>query len=380
MTKQKNELFIETFNHLLQQLGRKLLSPILPFELQELKKYEPNNRGNLHEYEISIPSDDFEINSDSSIGSRLNGLLSNENISNNIKRRIYVATMFYDLFENMYKPYRDDSPWNYVKFSNSTIFERYSYDENEITIYNYLRQPNVIEQLNGISSELKHHIYDCFPNNSSATFNVLSQFITFRVTVSYYRLQNNRLPFPINLELSTEEKMDALYKKIYSLKRQLTNQSRAYEMSEQSLSRRIRRLNYGIKQKTEELEQTKINLVKKSNRDNQILLKKVKELYDNQEHKDQCPVCYDIIDSKNLYVPGCAHFLCQSCAEGCVHSTGRCPLCRELIVSTENDQEVNQHESQQINVNIFDIREERINNQAIPTTPPSIPPMTPTIH
>ena len=362
MTKQKNELFIESFNHLLQQLGTKLPSQILPFELQELKKYEPTNRGNLHEYEISIPSDDFEINTQSSTGTRLNGLLCNQTISNNIRRRIYVATMFHDLFEKMYKPFRDASPWNYVKIAPSTIFERYPHNENEITFYNYLRQPNVSTELSVLSNELKHHIYDCFPNNSSATFNVQDTFITFRITVSYYRLQNNQLPFPINFELTTEEKMDALYKKIYSLKRQLTNQSRQYEMSEQSLSRRIRRLNIGIRQKTEELEETKTNLVKKSNRDNQILLKKVKELYENQEHKELCPVCYDKIESKNLYVPGCAHFLCQSCAEGCIHSTGRCPLCRELIVPIEEDEE-DINESQQINVNIFDIRERPRDNQ-----------------
>ncbi len=379
MTKQKNELFIESFNHLLQQLGTKLPSQILPFELQELKKYEPTNRGNLHEYEISIQCDDFHINTQSSTGNRLNGLLCNHNLSNYIRRRIYVATMFHDLFEKMYKPFRDASPWNYVKIAPSTIFERYPHNENEITFYNYLRQPNVSTELSVLSNELKHHIYDCFPNNSSATFNVQDTFITFRIIVSYYRIQNNQLPFPINFELTTEEKMDALYKKINSLKRQLTNQSRQYEMSEQSLSRRIRRLNIGIRQKTEELEETKTNLVKKSNRDNQILLKKVKELYENQEHKEQCPVCYDKIESKNLYVPGCAHFLCQSCAEGCIHSTGRCPLCRELIAPIEEDEE-DINESQQINVNIFDIRDRPRNIQPNPMTPPDSPPRTPIIN
>lgn len=380
MTKQKSELFIDSFNRLLQQLGTKLPSQILPFELQELKKYELTNRGNLHEYEISIPSNDFQINTEFSIGTRLNGLLCNQTLSNNIRRRIYVATMFHDLFEMMYKPFRDASPWNYVKFAPSNIFERYAQNENDITFYNYLRQPNVVGELSILSNELKHHIHDCFPNNSSATFNVQDQFITFRIVVSYYRLQDNQLPFPINFELTTEEKMDALYKKIYSLKRQLTNQSRQYEMSEQSFSRRIRRLNIGIRQKTEELEETKTNLVKKSNRDNQILLKKVKELYENQEHKEQCPVCYDKIESKNLYVPGCAHFLCHSCAEGCIHSTGRCPLCRELIVPIENDEEEDINESQQINVNIFDIRDRPRNIQHGPMTPPDSPPRTPIIN
>ena len=121
------------------------------------------------------------------------------------------------------------------------------------------------------------------------------------------------------------------------------------------------------------------NLVEKSNRDNQILLKKVKELYENQEHKELCPVCYDKIESKNPYVPGCAHFLCQSCAEGCIHSTGRCPLCRELIVPIEEDEE-DINESQQINVNIFDIRERPRDNQPRPMTPPDSPPRTPIIN
>ena len=51
----------------------------------------------------------------------------------------------------------------------------------------------------------------------------------------------------------------------------------------------------------------------------------IREYYKNSNEKKDCPVCYEIIKPENLYVSGCSHYICESCALKC----DNCPLCRE---------------------------------------------------
>ena len=57
---------------------------------------------------------------------------------------------------------------------------------------------------------------------------------------------------------------------------------------------------------------------------------KIRELYDKLGEKAQedCPVCYEKIDTNGLVVPGCSHFICAGCNERC----NKCPICREDYV------------------------------------------------
>ena len=51
----------------------------------------------------------------------------------------------------------------------------------------------------------------------------------------------------------------------------------------------------------------------------------IREYYRNSDEKKDCPVCYEIINPDNLYVSGCSHYICETCAFKCE----TCPLCRE---------------------------------------------------
>lgn len=51
----------------------------------------------------------------------------------------------------------------------------------------------------------------------------------------------------------------------------------------------------------------------------------IREYYKNSNDKKDCPVCYEIIKPENLYISGCSHYICESCAMKC----DNCPLCRE---------------------------------------------------
>lgn len=51
---------------------------------------------------------------------------------------------------------------------------------------------------------------------------------------------------------------------------------------------------------------------------------KMRELYQKSSVKEDCPVCYECIDSDQLMVPKCCHYICGSCYDRC----DSCPMCR----------------------------------------------------
>ena len=55
------------------------------------------------------------------------------------------------------------------------------------------------------------------------------------------------------------------------------------------------------------------------------LKRKVRELYANQGHVEDCSVCLEGISPEKLHISNCAHFICMSCASRCK----KCPICRE---------------------------------------------------
>jgi hypothetical protein len=57
---------------------------------------------------------------------------------------------------------------------------------------------------------------------------------------------------------------------------------------------------------------------------------KIRELYHRlgDEALEECPVCYEVMRSNEIVVPGCCHYICAACNEAC----DKCPLCREEYV------------------------------------------------
>ena len=56
--------------------------------------------------------------------------------------------------------------------------------------------------------------------------------------------------------------------------------------------------------------------------------------YAKEETKENCPVCLEQIAADNLYVPGCCHYLCKSCAKHVLELNNKCPICRDVMYST----------------------------------------------
>jgi len=65
----------------------------------------------------------------------------------------------------------------------------------------------------------------------------------------------------------------------------------------------------------------------KSNHQHQRLASRIREMYGQLGKEEECPVCYETIDAKSLFIGPCAHSLCGRCADLCTS----CPLCRETF-------------------------------------------------
>ena len=52
--------------------------------------------------------------------------------------------------------------------------------------------------------------------------------------------------------------------------------------------------------------------------------KKIRQLYSEKAEKEECPVCYECLDTNEMIIPDCLHNICTSCCYKC----DECPLCR----------------------------------------------------
>lgn len=147
----------------------------------------------------------------------------------------------------------------------------------------------------------------------------------------------NKSALPFNYEVSKDEEIRVLELKNRRL--ELLNISLKHDFREMENMHlhRIRRLNNGLKEKTKKYCTDMECMKKKNYNDTMKLTNKIIEMYDKSTERVNCPVCYDEIKPELLFVPGCGHFLCHSCADGCEKANGKCPLCRDFIYLHKHD-------------------------------------------
>jgi hypothetical protein len=134
----------------------------------------------------------------------------------------------------------------------------------------------------------------------------------------YYH--KSHIPFPVVLT-----KMEELIKR----NTELEKKNRNLELS----------VDHFIEQVEEQLHNNNIlrkrlRRERRETRDKYLLLfekmqQKFREYYDSSDKKEDCPVCYETMDTTKLIVPTCVHFICSDCRQ---HCNNTCPLCRDTYV------------------------------------------------
>jgi len=131
--------------------------------------------------------------------------------------------------------------------------------------------------------------------------------------IDYYK---SELPFPVipTSKKQFEQKCSELEKKNRELEKNVDNVTQQYG----ELLDTHNNLRCTMRTERREIENKYRSLFEK-------MQKKFAEYYSEMKEKDSCPVCYEIIDSEKLRVPGCCHTICTDCAGKC----NKCPICRE---------------------------------------------------
>ena len=132
------------------------------------------------------------------------------------------------------------------------------------------------------------------------------------IVVCYYK---SHLPYPSENKTKEQlkERCDRLEKERKELSEMITEWSLLYQKQEKDIKKLKKQMNK--MQVTSVLEKREI--VHK-------MQGKIREFYERDSSKEDCPVCYECIETQQLMVPKCCHYICGSCYDRC----DICPICR----------------------------------------------------
>jgi hypothetical protein len=83
------------------------------------------------------------------------------------------------------------------------------------------------------------------------------------------------------------------------------------------------------KQQTECLKQTWIGLYQQRN--TEMELESIADSDDETVSKNECPICYEVLEDKNVTVTNCNHKFCTECLITHARKSNDCPLCRSNL-------------------------------------------------
>jgi hypothetical protein len=137
--------------------------------------------------------------------------------------------------------------------------------------------------------------------------------LKFKIDVVYHK---THIPYPVPLSTKAqfEQKCKQLESRNTELCINLKSVTEMYQEKEEQYDVLRRRMRVDRRN----MEEKYRNMFEK-------MQKKFREMYSQCDTTDDCPVCYEVIKSAKLKVPGCCHTICTDCAGRC----SNCPICRE---------------------------------------------------
>jgi hypothetical protein len=142
---------------------------------------------------------------------------------------------------------------------------------------------------------------------------LLNYDLKINLFVNYYK---SELPFPV--ELTTKEQLQKRCCELERMNNELSKNVDSLTVLCQQNSNNYHNLRRIMRTERREIENKYRTMFEK-------MQGKIQNYYNEKAEKDDCPVCYEIIEPSKLKLPGCCHTICTSCAERC----SKCPICRE---------------------------------------------------
>lgn len=268
MPKSRHHQFLDAFEEFFDNATLYHYPGITKYILESIT---PNKSQKDHTYSLCIPKKDLSYTIES----------NNENIVNERVYRLQELPNPED-FKNQFKEYFEE--YALVIERNVTL----SY----VAIFDYVvDSPNTDE----------------YSNDD----------LNFLIQVFYHK---SHIPFPIKLTKTQE-----LNKRIEEVEKKnvkLAIMVNVYANRIQEVENHNDILRYRLRKERRDIYTKYVDIFGK-------MQQKFRDFYETCDKKEECPVCYETIDSTKLIVPTCVHFICSDCRQ---HCNNTCPLCRDTYV------------------------------------------------
>ena len=146
--------------------------------------------------------------------------------------------------------------------------------------------------------------------------------IIYKIMVQY---DKDHIPFPEIID--QEARLEFLEKHNATLSNQLMHNRNETERYVQHMRRRVNRALRERDDANHSVTQCGLHFMKQNAKYLDAYRDIIRKCYDEMGKKfEECPVCYEEIENKDIFITPCNHHICIKCTERCKNV---CPMCRQ---------------------------------------------------
>lgn len=145
--------------------------------------------------------------------------------------------------------------------------------------------------------------------------------IIYKILVVY---DKEHIPFPE--EINNDSRLEYLETRNQTLTSELTHIRQQTDRYVQHMRRRVNRALNERDDANRALSESGLQFLQKNAKYADAYRNIIRKCYEELGKKFECPVCYENIEIKNIFITPCNHHICDECSNKCRNT---CPMCRQ---------------------------------------------------
>ena len=145
--------------------------------------------------------------------------------------------------------------------------------------------------------------------------------IIYKILVVY---DKDHIPFPE--EINNDSRLEYLETRNQTLTSELMHIRQQTDRYVQHMRRRVTRALHERDDANRALSDCGLQFLQKNAKYAESYRNIIRNCYKELNKKFECPVCYENIEIKNIFITPCNHHICINCSDKCRNT---CPLCRQ---------------------------------------------------
>ena len=145
--------------------------------------------------------------------------------------------------------------------------------------------------------------------------------IIYKILVVY---DKDHIPFPE--EINIDSRLEYLETRNLTLTNELMDIRHQTERYVQHMRRRVNRALHERDDANIAVSECSLHFLQQNAKYAHAYRNIIRNCYEELNRKFECPVCYENIEIKDIYITPCNHNICDSCSKKCNNT---CPMCRQ---------------------------------------------------